>query len=308
MLPTLIQIGPIVISSLGVLIGIGFLFGSFVFWKRGKKEYFKEEELMDSAILTAIAGILGARLGYVFLNLPQFKGHFWRIFDVVGYPGFWQLSGIVSAFLMLWYFGKKKGWDFFKVADIFCFGLTLFLIFLRFGLFLDGSYYGVKTDLPWGLRFPGLIEKRHPIQIYEIVFFFIFYQWLFWVEKNYRTFEWYQGKKGQAKEGFLLSSFFIFFGLSRFAVEFIRVDTIYWNSLSISQWTSLLFLVSGLIILFTRSGQELNIDMDLRGKKDKDSKKENIKELDKKKEREKPVRKRKKVKKKRFKTGVDAKK
>lgn len=301
MLPTLIQFGPVVISSLGVCIALGFILGSFVFWKRGKKEYFKEEELMDAAILTTLAGILGARIGWVVINFSQFRGYFWRIFDVIGYPGIWQFTGLLSAFAMLWYFSQKKSWDFYKIADIYIFGLSLFLIFYRIGLFLDGSYYGSKTNLPWGLRFPGLLEKRHPTQLYSLLVFLGFYQLLFWLEKNYRTLEWYQRKKGEANEGFLFATFLIFFGVLRFAVEFFLVNKIYWKWLSASQWASLVFVLAGAIVLFARSGLEFNIDINEYFKPVKG--KQQLEKIE-----EKIQRKPKKLKKKRFKTGIDAKK
>jgi phosphatidylglycerol:prolipoprotein diacylglycerol transferase len=312
MLPTILQIGPVVISSLGFFTAIGLFFGSFIFWERGRKEYFKEEELMDVAILTGLASIIGGRIGWGIIHWNEFSSNLLYWFDFVGRPGFWQFSAFISGFGLLIYLAKKYGWDFFKVADVGCFGLVLFLLFNRIGLFLDGSYYGTPTNLPIGLKFPGMLERRHPVQLYEFIVYFLLFRLMFFLEKNYRTYSWYQGTKGEAKEGFILSVVLFGIGLVNLLYGFIRNSVFAWSGLEIDQWFGLLFIIAGGMILYLRSGLKIDLDTGIIQKVAKQYGKNKDEQQDRgkgkrEKNKEEPKQ-RKRPPKHRFKAGVDVKK
>ncbi|WP_169333584.1 prolipoprotein diacylglyceryl transferase [Leeia oryzae] len=59
-----------------------------------------------------------------------------------------------------------------STGDLLVFGLMSGIAIGRIGCFLAGKYdatYGVETTLPWGIDFGDGI-KRHPTQIYEVLF------------------------------------------------------------------------------------------------------------------------------------------
>ncbi len=264
MFPTVLQVGPIVISCLGMALVVGLFFSIFLFWQKAREEHFEEEKLMDMAILVSLAALFGARTGWILTNFPQLEGTIGEWFDFVGKPGFWWFGGLSLGILTIYYLSRKNKWDFFKISDIVCFGLTLFLIFEEIGFFLDGSNYGKATNLPWGLRFPGLLEKHHPLQLYRLIILILLFRLVFWLEKNYRTFIWYQDKKGETKEGFISAVFLICFGLMNFSFGFLKESEIFLKWMSIDQWFGLLTSMSGAFILYIRSGKKIEF-----GKRDK---------------------------------------
>jgi len=283
--PTILQLGPIVISSLGVAMFFGYFFSVFLFWQKAREEHFDETKLMDMVIFVSLASFFGARSGWILTNLSQLGGKLGEWFDFLGKPGYWWFGGLLLGICAILYFSRKNKWEFFKIADIACFGVILFLIFEEIGFFLDGSNYGQITNLPWGLRFPGLIDRRHPLQLYRLIIFLFLFRLVFWLEKNYRTFAWYQDKKGETKEGFISAFFLIMIGLVNFSFGFLKESEIFLKWMIADQWFGLLTTISGAFILYMRSGKRIEF-----GKRDKQKF---------------PTRKR-GVKFRRFKTGIDA--
>jgi len=76
MIPTILQIGPIVISLLGVMTAMGFFFGSFFIWQRTREEHFDENSIMDGILLVSLVGLISARIWYVVFNWGQFERMF----------------------------------------------------------------------------------------------------------------------------------------------------------------------------------------------------------------------------------------
>jgi len=253
LLPTILQLGPFTITSLGLMVVLGFFFGSFLIWKKEKEEGLDEEKVMDGIFLVGLASLVGGRTGFILLFWKQLKGGLAAWFDFVGQPGFWWLGMVVGGILALRYLSEKNNWDFYKVADFATFGLVLTAAFITLGAFLDGSSYGSVTNLPWGIKFPGLTEPRHPTQLYELVFMFLILKLLYYFDKNYRTYSWYRDKRGEAAAGFLFLSFLALFSLEKMFVGFFKDRGSNWLTAEIF---SLLTLLTSLVLIFVRSGLE----------------------------------------------------
>ncbi|MFC1711261.1 prolipoprotein diacylglyceryl transferase [Patescibacteria group bacterium] len=258
MIPTLVRLGPVTITSLGVMIVLGFILGSFLIWKKTKEENFDEEKAMDAIIVTTVFAFLVSRSLFVLFYFSEMGGNLLSWFDFVGKPGFSWIGALLGGIVSLVLFCKKHKWDFYKVADLFSFGLVLFAIFLHIGTFLDGSFYGTATSMPWGIKFIGLDGPRHPTQLYELIFMVILLKLLYFFDKNYRTYEWYKNKRGEALAGFLLAVFLAGFSLTKFMVGFFKEHDLYW--MLWQALTLLVFLVS-LGIIYFRSGKSVDITL-----------------------------------------------
>jgi len=259
--PTLFHLGPVYISSLGFFAFLGFLVGAFIFWKKGKEEGFDEELLLDFWVLSFLAGFLVARLTFCLTNVDCWSKSFLGFFAFVKLPGFSFLGFILGAVAVWLAFSLKNKWDFWQIADGAVFGLLAFQIFWRWGQFLDGSFFGVKTSLPWGLVFPGVEGKRHPIQIYEVLFLFFLYWLLTKIERRYRLFSWYQDRRGEAKPGFLFLAYIVFYSLWRLLLEFGRTSFLYWGGVGWEQYLSLFLIPAGLVGFYLRSGREIKVSL-----------------------------------------------
>lgn len=270
MFPTLLQIGPVYISSLGFFSFLGFLFGGFVIWRKGKEEGFDEELILDLWIVSLFVGFLTGRLIFCLTNPSFWTKLLLGFFSFAKAPGF-SFFGFVLGMLIVWLvFSKKQKWDFWKLADIVIFAFLLFQIFWRLGQFLDGSFVGRETSLPWGLHFPAIEGARHPIQIYEMLFLVLFYWLLSKLERSYRLFRWYQDKRGETKPGFLLLTYFLLYGVLRLLLEIVRDSSLYFKGISWEQLASVVMISGAAASFWVRSGRELKFDFSfLLGRKEK---------------------------------------
>lgn len=76
-------------------------------------------------------------------------------------------GGLIAVELVKWRIGVREA-----TGDLFAVPLALGMAIGRIGCFLaglDDRTYGVATTLPWGVDF-GDGVRRHPTQIYEIIF------------------------------------------------------------------------------------------------------------------------------------------
>jgi len=247
MYPILFQLGPIAFYSYGFLIALGFLVGTYVYYRLAKEEDFDEETLLDGSLVAFFSGLVGARIYYVIFSWDTFGNDILRMFHIIAYPGLGILGGLIGGFLGIFIFAKSKKIDFLKFTDIGVVAVSLSQAIGRIGCFLNGCCYGKETDLFLGVRFPGLTGRRHPTQIYEgvldLLMFFILYslfkRWAEYTGKSYR----------QSKKGLLTVLYFFFFGLIRIGVEFFRDDSVYLGGVSVNMVISGLFVGISLLIM-----------------------------------------------------------
>src|SRR6201999_2912276 len=96
--------------------------------------------------------------------------HHWNSWQVV-WGGKTIVGGLIGGLLTVEYAKKKMGFAG-RTGDLFALPLCVGIAVGRIGCFLAGlnDYtYGSVTSLPWGIDF-GDGMKRHPAQLYEIIF------------------------------------------------------------------------------------------------------------------------------------------
>lgn len=172
---------------------------------------------MDEFLTWAVIGtILGGRLGYVFFYQPEY---------FLSYPAeivkIWSggmsfhggMLGVIAAMLI---FARRRDTGFFAIADIVATVAPIGLFFGRIANFVNQELYGRVTDLPWGIVFPiaGDGLPRHPSQLYEA---FLEGAVLFMLLSALARRPEIRGRPGTLSGIFLIG-----YGLSRFAVEFVR--------------------------------------------------------------------------------------
>ena len=73
--PILLQIGPIVVRSYTLLLGLGLSAGLGIFYLRVRQRTSMADRWLDGALVALVIGVLGARLGYVASNWAFFQEH-----------------------------------------------------------------------------------------------------------------------------------------------------------------------------------------------------------------------------------------
>jgi len=215
----------------------------------GVKE--KSRFIADKVCLyVVIATILGARLGHViFYDFLFFVSHPLEIFKIWR-GGLASHGGAICIIFFLFLLSKKikKRYPltFINFLDLISVPAALVASLIRIGNFVNQEILGKKTFFFLGVIFGALKEDfpRHPVQLYESLFYFFVFIILFYlsVKKNFFL------KKGKLIGIFLVSVFSF-----RFLIEFLKIKQSFYleNSFFLmGQYLSIPFIILGLFFLY----------------------------------------------------------
>ena len=212
--PVIVSIGPLQVRWYGLMYVFGFVAAFFIigYLAKRKKVRLLGDDLWDFIFYAMLGVIIGGRLGYCLFYSPTFYfAHPLEIF-ALWHGGMSFHGGFLGVLMGTYYYSLTKKVPFFNVADIVVAAAPIGLGLGRIGNFINGELYGRATDVPWCMVFPaGGNVCRHPSQLYEVLLegfalFLILLAMNLW------------GKR----RGVPFWSFFFFYGLFRFFVEFFR--------------------------------------------------------------------------------------
>lgn len=226
--PIICKIGPFTVYSYGVMMALAVIVCAALLSKDALRLKIKPEVIFDLVFWVVLAGILGARIFYVFFNLEYFLGNPLEIIQIQKGGLAWQgglLAGITAGILYI----RKHALPLGKTVDLCAPYIALGHAIGRIGCFLNGCCYG--KEVSWGIYVPIYHAHLHPTQLYESVSLFF----IFLILKKYQKFNQIPGRVFMAC--LFLASF------ERFVVEFFRADHLTtWLGLSIFQWVSLIVM------------------------------------------------------------------
>jgi phosphatidylglycerol---prolipoprotein diacylglyceryl transferase len=253
MFPTLFKLGQFELKTWAVFAVLALLSSSFVLWRKVREEHYDVDDVFDGYLLSMFVGLVVSRASFVLLHFTDFGLSPLKWLDLMGKPGGYFVLGLVAAGWFFYRFAGSKRWDQFEVLDFAVTAATIAQFWLSIGSFFDGSGYGTATTLPWGVVFPGVFDKHHPVQLYWTIVYVLLFMYLSWVEYRYRLFNWYRGGKSFAQTGFITAVWCMVMGLGGLVSGFVtpglpafgvRLDLI----------ASGLVVVYGAALIWQRSG------------------------------------------------------
>lgn len=235
-----IQLGPFVLWSYGLMLGVGFVLCFLVsgadFRRRGVN--------IPIGVLgpcMAVCAMAGARLDYALvtqwhvLHQNPFALS-WPGILAGGYTGF---GGVLACIPCCWLQARIYGVPVLKVADVAPVALIV-VACGRMGCFLAGDGdYGIPTSLPWGVSFPhGVVPtplRVHPTCLYELIGALIVFAilWPMGSPERYKT----------LPHGTLAAGTFLGMGFIRFPIEFLSRNPRIYAHLTEAQWASIGFIL-----------------------------------------------------------------
>lgn len=238
--PVLFSVGPLVIRSWGVFVGIGIIAGLFAARRRAAELGIPSEKALDLALYLTLGGFVGARLLYLSFYPDRYLANPVEIFSV--WEGGMSIHGGVLGGLAAGYiFVKRHGLPFWKTADLVAPSLILGQAIGRIGCFLNGDSYGLTTSVPWAVKFPSLSGLRHPTQLYEASLDLVAFIYL-WSRRDKTSFD-----------GELLLVYAVSYSFIRGFVEFFRASPKVLGPISPAQIASAaVILVAGTAILLAK--------------------------------------------------------
>jgi len=174
-------------------------------------------------VLPAVMGILlGARLGEIFFyqKFQHFVAHPGSIM-AVWEGGLASHGGVAGLLIGLAYVTRKKGLSYLNLIDLLAFPSAATATCIRLGNLMNQEILGTATSLPWGFLFlhpagGGAVVARHPVQLYEALFYALLFVVGYTASKrNWRFFS-LPGRRA----GFLLCTLFSF----RYLVELVKEE------------------------------------------------------------------------------------
>lgn len=233
----------------GIAMALSMLVGAWIGARLLKKQGYDGDAVWDGLVWIIIAGIFGARLFYVLTNIPDYAANPAEI-PAVWHGGLSIHGGVLFGGLATYLFFKKRNIPFFNVADSFVPGVSLGIILVRIGNFMNGDILGYKWDGPWAMNFPNdtyhtaanpdEIILRHPTELYGLLVGVIclLVAWLMWR----RTYIEHKSAPGSTFFGLLLT-----YSLARGIIEDpFRVEQITWMVCDPAKYQCGLFTMSQL--------------------------------------------------------------
>lgn len=171
MLPVLFSIGPILVSSFGFFLALGFLFGTFLIWRLARAWDLDEEKILDLSLLTFFGGLIGARLYFALEHFDLFSTDLIKVALITKYPGLSFWGAFLGGYLTLSFFIKRFKLIFEAILDIVAVGFLGGLVLGSLGCFLGGCGVGKESSFFIAVSQVGFVGKRFPIQLIEGLFY-----------------------------------------------------------------------------------------------------------------------------------------
>ncbi len=234
--------------TFGFLLALGVFLEIFIIWRRLKDLGLKEERILDFLMMSLLLGFLFSRLLFIVQNFHSFGWLPSRWLLFVRFPGFSFWGWSVGLLVALLWFAKREKWEFWRVADETIFGLLPFLFFFQIASFLDGSGFGRTTEMPWGIYFPGVLLKRHPLSLFSAVAIFLIWLFLLKIERQWRIWPWYKKKQGS----FISLSALVLLFLTHLPLAFLRDVGLYFYWLGVG--LTAIGLIASIILFLLNAG------------------------------------------------------
>lgn len=246
MYPLLLTIGSLHVYSLGIFVVLAWLVFSFRFWRALRSQGVDEEHIFNLTFYSTLCAFLFARVAFVVLAMELFRESPLKIIALWVQPGMSLYGGLIGGLLVLVSLCRTYKVRVGHVLDAFgpAFG-SAFLVG-TIGAFLDGTYVGRITNLPWAVRFVGHLGSRHPVQLYEIVAMIGILIVMMILTRHGTLKKWPYGLLGLW--------FFAMMSTSMFILEFFKETRVYFHSLRANQWILVALFAETIGAFYVRGG------------------------------------------------------
>lgn len=218
-------IGSYPVMKYGITMGVAIAASIILLFKIRKKlcPDISEDVFADLSFWLILAGVIGARLWYVILNIGYFSKNISEIF-MINHGGISIQGAITGGIIAGFIYVKKHNLKFLQLADLYSCVLPIGQAIGRWGNFFNSEAFGRPCNLPWKLFIPiqnrpaGYtdIEYFHPTFLYESILDFCIFLILFFILM----------KNNKLKSGSVFFLYLILYSLVRFFIEFIRIDSV----------------------------------------------------------------------------------
>lgn len=233
---TTLTLGPFTLHAWGFFVALGFIVGSAMACWLAKRRGSDPGVIMDVTMWLALAGMVGGRIGHVLFYDPAYYwGNPIEVFEIWK-GGLSVYGGMILAAIVGVLYLRRRHVDVFQYADVIAFGLPLGMWAGRIGCFLIHDHPGTATDFILGVQYPDGVV-RHDLGLYESINALVLAMVMLWLSRKERP------------VGTYLATFSIWYGATRFFLDFLRVIDVRYFGLTPGQYFSVGFFVFGIGLL-----------------------------------------------------------
>lgn len=236
----------------GIIICLGLILAVLFCCRQAKKYGLTEDNVYDMIVWQIPLCIIGARLYYVIFYLDLYRNADgslnWGKMAAVWDGGLAIYGAVITAYIVLQIFCRKKKLSFGAFADLGVMGLLIGQAVGRWGNFMNREAFGSETTVPWRMRlWTSATEyiEVHPTFLYESIWNLIGLALIYFVISRARTFD-----------GESTCFYFIWYGIGRTWIEGMRTDSLYlfgWElfgqPIRVSQLLSVALAAAALVVL-----------------------------------------------------------
>ena len=259
---TAFTIAGLEIKWYGIFITVGLLLAVIYAFKNMKSYGIDPDRAIDVIIGGVLGGLVGARAYYVLLNWDSYSGDIASIFNIRN-GGLAIYGGIIGAVLVAAIVAKFKKVKLLPLLDIAGVGFLLGQGIGRWGNFTNQEAFGCNTETLFGMS-SGKIQQWiaqygntatlpagevlevskpvHPCFLYESVWCLLGFVVLAILAKKIRKFD-----------GQIFLMYAAWYGLGRFFIEGLRIDSLMIGSLRVSQGLAAVCFVASVVLLIVFS-------------------------------------------------------
>jgi phosphatidylglycerol:prolipoprotein diacylglycerol transferase len=223
--PVAFSIGPLDVHWYGIILGTGALVGLLLAIQEGKRFRIPSDFFMDLLLIGVPSAIVGARTYYVIFEWENYRDRFWDVFKI--WEGGIAIHGaLIGAIVAGIFYIRRKGYNFWRIADICAPSLLAGQMIGRWGNFMNQEAHGGPVDeafLRDTLHLPKFIVDNmlidgiyyHPTFLYESLWNLLGIALLFVLRR--RPF---------VRAGEVFLTYFIWYSIGRFFIEGLRTDSL----------------------------------------------------------------------------------
>lgn len=229
---TTIDLGFFSLQVWGLFVALGFLLGGIMAGWLAKRQGQDPKVVYDLLPWLILSGLVGGRLGHVLLyDFSYYRAHLLEAL-AIWHGGLSIFGGLIAGTLATVIFFRLRRVNFWQYASLLAFGLPFGMWLGRIGCFLIHDHPGTATHFLLGVKYPDGIV-RHDLGLYESINGFLLAVVFLWLARRPRN------------DSFYLAAFSVWYGATRFFLDFYRVENARWWGLTPAQYLSITLFVFG---------------------------------------------------------------
>ncbi|WP_084509098.1 prolipoprotein diacylglyceryl transferase [Paenibacillus assamensis] len=230
--PIAFKLGPISVYWYGLILGSAALAGLLIAMQEGKRFKIPQDFFMDLLLLGVPSALVGARAYYVAFKWDEYKHDPIKMF-AIWEGGIAIYGALIGAVICAVIYVRRKGYNFWRIADICAPGLLLGQAIGRWGNFMNQEAYGgpvSESFLRDTLNLPNFIVNQmnvdgsfhHPTFLYESIWNIVGIL-LILVIRRLRF----------VRAGEIFIGYLMWYSIGRFFIEGLRTDSLAYQG---SEW------------------------------------------------------------------------